>query len=95
MEALPRFLMLELAEAFRRTPSPCLDQDFPKVLPCFRLDRSPTADASNCTSGAGSGGGSTAPRLHWRRGHWHTVLHGEKRQSSRMQWFQPVYVGLG
>ena len=31
---------------------------------------------------------------HWRRGHWHTVLHGEKRQSRRMQWFQPVYVGL-
>ncbi len=30
----------------------------------------------------------------WRRGHWHTVLHGEKRQSRRMQWFQPVYVGL-
>jgi len=24
----------------------------------------------------------------------HTVLHGEKRQSRRMQWFQPVYVGL-
>ena len=31
---------------------------------------------------------------HWRRGHWHTVLHGEKRQNRRMQWFQPVYVGL-
>ena len=25
---------------------------------------------------------------------WHTVLQGEKRQSRRMQWFQPVYVGL-
>ena len=34
----------------------------------------------------------TAPRT---RGHLHTVLHGEKRQSRRMQWFQPVYVGLG
>ena len=30
----------------------------------------------------------------WRRGLWHTVLHGEKRQNRRMQWFQPVYVGL-
>jgi hypothetical protein len=31
---------------------------------------------------------------HRRRGHWHTLLHGDKRQSRRMQWFQPVYVGL-
>jgi hypothetical protein len=30
-----------------------------------------------------------------RRGHWHTVLHGEKRQSRRMQWFQPVSVAFG
>jgi hypothetical protein len=28
------------------------------------------------------------------KGHWHTVLYGEKRQGWRMQWFQPVYVGL-
>ena len=60
----------------------------------FRLDRTPRAAASNSTSGGGGGGGSTARRPHWRRGHWHTVLHGEKRQSRRMQWFQPVYVGL-
>jgi hypothetical protein len=33
-------------------------------------------------------------RPHWRRGHWHTVLHGEKRQRRRMQWFKPAYVGL-
>jgi hypothetical protein len=57
----------------------------------FRLDRTPRAAASNSISGGGSG---TARRPHWRRGHWHTVLHGEKRQSRRMQWFQPVYVGL-
>ena len=37
MEAPPRFLAPELAEAFRRTPSPRLDEDFPQVLPCFRL----------------------------------------------------------
>lgn len=30
----------------------------------------------------------------WRRGHWHTVLHAAKQQPRRMQWFQPVYVGL-
>ena len=44
-------------------------------------------------SPAGSSSGTTR-RPHWRRGHWHTVLHGEQRQSRRMQWFQPVYVGL-
>jgi hypothetical protein len=57
----------------------------------FRLDRTPRTDASKSTSSGGSG---AARRPHWRRGHWHTVLHGEKRQSRRMQWFQPVYVGL-
>ena len=57
----------------------------------FPLDRTPRSAASNSTS-AGSIG--TPRRPHWRRGHWHTVLHGEKRQNRRMQWFQPVYVGL-
>ena len=37
MEAPPRFLAAELAEAFRRTPSARLDEDFPQVLPCFRV----------------------------------------------------------
>jgi len=27
----------ELAKAFRRTPSPRLDDELPQVLPCFRL----------------------------------------------------------
>jgi hypothetical protein len=58
----------------------------------FRLDRTPRAATPG--SPAGSGGSGTTRRPHWRRGHWHTVLHGEKRQSRRMQWFQPVYVGL-
>ena len=31
-------------------------------------------------------------RPHWRRGHWHTVLHGAKRALKKLQWFQPVYV---
>ncbi len=57
----------------------------------FRLDRTPRAPSEGTASGSGS---STSRRLHWRRGHWHTVLHGEKRQSRRMQWFQPVYVSL-
>jgi hypothetical protein len=212
VEAPPRFLAPELAEAFRRTPSPRLDEDFPQVLPCFRLmlpdgalftedkvpipvvivadlramadwlppqaqriggiscdglaldgtsyltrhsfeqigKRNPTVDdlshpawqrgdllttgpAAKVRSGkgfagaadpegtvspqgpvwigkdfrldrtpraatpgspTGSGGSGISRRPHWRRGHWHTVLHGEKRQSRRMQWFQPVYVGL-
>jgi hypothetical protein len=59
----------------------------------FRLDRTTRAPSPGSPSSASS---SSAPRRpHWRRGHWHTVLHGEKRQSRRMQWFQPVYVGLG
>ena len=57
----------------------------------LRLDRTPSVVASISTSGGGSG---TPRRPHWRRGHWHTVLHGEKRQSRRMQWFQTVYVGI-
>lgn len=32
-------------------------------------------------------------RAHWRRGHWHTVLHGKGRQERRVQWFKPVFVG--
>jgi hypothetical protein len=58
----------------------------------FRLDRTPRAPSEGTPAGSSSG---TARRPHWRRGHWHIVLHGEKRQSQRMQWFQPVYVGLG
>ena len=58
----------------------------------FRLERSPKS-APNATS---PGSAISSPRRpHWRRGHWHTVLHGEKRQMRRMQWFQPIYVGLG
>ena len=60
----------------------------------FRLDRTTRAPSPGSTSGASSSSGASR-RPHWRRGHWHTVLHGEKRQSRRMQWFQPVYVGLG
>ena len=37
VEAPPRFLAPELTEAFRRTPSPYLDEELPQVLPCFRL----------------------------------------------------------
>lgn len=57
----------------------------------FRLDRTPRATT---TSAPAAGGSSTSRRPHWRRRHWHTVLHGEKRQMRRMQWFQPVYVGF-
>jgi hypothetical protein len=58
----------------------------------FRLDRTPRAPSA--TTAPGTSSSSASRRPHWRRGHWHTVLHGEKRQSRRMQWFQPVYVGL-
>ena len=58
----------------------------------FRLDCTPRPPSEGITAGTSS---SAPRRPQWRRGHWHTVLHGEKRQSRRMQWFQPVYVGLG
>lgn len=32
-------------------------------------------------------------RPHWRRGHWHTVAHGQGKGERRLRWFQPVYVG--
>ena len=57
----------------------------------FRLDCTPRARSEGTAAGTSS---SALRRPHWRRGHWHNVLHGEKRQSRRMQWFQPVYVGL-
>jgi hypothetical protein len=59
----------------------------------FRLDRTPRTPSAATAPGTSSSS-SASRRPHWRRGHWHTVLHGEKRQSRRMQWFQPVYVGL-
>lgn len=43
---------------------------------------------------AESSGSSRGPvQSHWRRGHWHTVLHGKQRAQRRTQWFKPVYVG--
>jgi len=41
------------------------------------------------SSSQGNGGGK---RPHWRKGHWHTVLHGVGRQLRKLQWFQPLYV---
>jgi hypothetical protein len=29
---------------------------------------------------------------HWRKGHWHTVLHGPGKKERKLHWFQPVYV---
>jgi hypothetical protein len=52
--------------------------------------QAPTAPSEGTRAENSSG----SRRPHWRRGHRHTVLHGEKRQQRRMQWFQPVYVGL-
>lgn len=37
-------------------------------------------------------GTGSAKAPHWRRGHWHHVVHGAGRTLRRLQWFQPVYV---
>ena len=54
----------------------------------FRLDRTPRAASASASADASSSGSPRRP--HWRRGHWHTILHGEKRHRRRMQWFKPV-----
>jgi hypothetical protein len=38
------------------------------------------------------GGTHASPRMHWRRGHMHTVVHGEGRSLRKLQWFEPVLV---
>lgn len=41
---------------------------------------------------SGLDGDRASVRAHWRRGHWHTVLHGKNKQERRVQWFKPVFV---
>lgn len=33
-----------------------------------------------------------SPAAHWRRGHWHTFLHGKGKKERKIQWVEPVYV---
>ena len=35
-------------------------------------------------------GSPVAP--HWRRGHWHTYLTGQKRKKKSLKWIEPIYV---
>jgi len=52
----------------------------------FRRERRQVAATS-------SSSGERGPvRAHWRRGHWHTVVHGAERSQRRLQWFRPVFV---
>ena len=48
----------------------------------FRLDCTTRAPSPGSPGGDSS---SATRRPHRRRGHWHTVLHGEKRQGPRIQ----------
>lgn len=45
-----------------------------------------------CSSSGSSTGTGTGKAPHWRRGHWHRVVHGAGRAMRRLKWFQPVYV---
>ena len=38
------------------------------------------------------GGHHSSPRMHWRKGHWHTVLSGKGRINRDLKWFEPVFV---
>lgn len=55
----------------------------------FRYQREKTKPSGGQEQGRGN------VRAHWRRGHWHTILHGKGRQERRVQWFKPVFVGSG
>lgn len=55
----------------------------------FRYQREKTKAPGGQEQGRGN------VRAHWRRGHWHTILHGKGRQERRVQWFKPVFVGSG
>ena len=55
----------------------------------FRYQRQRTRPSGGQEQGRGN------VRAHWRRGHWHTILHGKGRQERRVQWFKPVFVGRG
>ena len=35
-------------------------------------------------------GSPVAP--HWRRGHWHTYLTGQKRKEKSLKWIEPIHV---
>jgi hypothetical protein len=53
----------------------------------FRYQREQTS------APGGQGRAKAGVRAHWRRGHWHTILHGKGKQERRVQWFKPVFVG--
>lgn len=40
------------------------------------------------------GGTHASPRLHFRRGHMHTVAHGKGRELRTVKWFRPLWVNL-
>lgn len=41
-----------------------------------------------------NGEGKT-PSTHWRRGHWHTVLHGPKKSERTKRWYRPTLIANG
>lgn len=44
------------------------------------------------TANNGDSGHHASPKMHWRRGHFHTVLYGKGRSQRRNDWFEPVLV---
>ena len=70
-------------EVSRRThlPTTLLGKDFLSSK-CYS-----TAESANHTD--------VIKKPHWRKGHWHTVLHGPGKKERKLQWFQPVYVNAG
>lgn len=63
------------------------------TLPTTWLGKNFVVERTERSSADGSDRGPLKP--HWRRGHWHTVLHGQGKTLRRQQWFQPTYVTGG
>lgn len=53
----------------------------------------PNILGQNYQASSSGDGTHASPRLHWRRGHFHTVSHGKGRTLKRLDWFEPVMVG--
>lgn len=63
-----------------------------QTKPIYWLGKDFVAKKVQATSNGSGEANETTISPHWRRGHWHTVLHGPKKSLRKTAWFEPVYV---
>jgi hypothetical protein len=87
----PELITTDKSLSFRSGTGFCSQDSSSRTLPATWIGKSfrSVSDRERPRS-EGPSRGPVQP--HWRRGHWHTVLHGPRRSERRMQWFRPVYV---